>query len=150
MEILFVCKFNVGRSQIAETFFNKFSRRNHAISAGINPYYIRKYGTKISEIPNEPAVEVMAKKGIDISKNKIKILNKKMIRKSDLIVVLMTKKRANRDLPKYVLNSEKLRFWEIKNVSGRQTHLSMYKAHCKNRDKIQLLVKRLVGELDKK
>ena len=36
MKVLFVCKSNIGRSQMAEAFFNKFSKNHKAISAGIS------------------------------------------------------------------------------------------------------------------
>ena len=35
--ILFICQSNSGRSQMAEAFFNFFSKKGRAISAGIKP-----------------------------------------------------------------------------------------------------------------
>ena len=61
--ILFVCVENVGRSQMAEGFFNKYAPgRYQAMSAGIKP---------VSEI-NPVAIEVMREVGIDISNQKSK------------------------------------------------------------------------------
>ncbi len=37
MKVLFICRANVGRSQMAEAIFNKFSEGNLAVSAGLNP-----------------------------------------------------------------------------------------------------------------
>ena len=43
MKVLFVCNGNVGRSQAAEAYFNRLSKKNTAISAGINT---EKYGNR--------------------------------------------------------------------------------------------------------
>ena len=46
MKVLFICKSNLARSQISEEVFNKLSKNNIAISAGLNP---RNYeGKKVS------------------------------------------------------------------------------------------------------
>jgi len=149
MKVLFICKFNVGRSQIAESFFNKFTRRHHAISAGIDSYYLKKYGNKISDIPHEPVLDVMSEIGINMTKKKIKMVNKKMVKNSNIIIALMRKDRAKKDLPKYILSSPKFRIWETKDVSGRQNISSMIEAHRRNRNKIQNLVKKLTAQLEK-
>ncbi len=41
MEILFVCRANVGRSQMAAGLFNKYSKTHHADSVGfqVDGYY---------------------------------------------------------------------------------------------------------------
>jgi protein-tyrosine-phosphatase len=69
--VLFVCVENAGRSQIAEAFFRKYSPRGYmTISAGTRP---------AGEI-NPTAIQVMKEIGIDISKQKSKIITKDMIR----------------------------------------------------------------------
>jgi arsenate reductase (thioredoxin) len=70
--ILFVCVENAGRSQMAEAFFNRrYAPKGYrAISAGTRP---------TSEI-NSVAVQAMHEVGIDISKNKSKIITEDMIR----------------------------------------------------------------------
>lgn len=75
--ILFVCVENAGRSQMAESFFNKYAPKGYeAISAGTKP---------VSQI-NPIAVEVMRQAGIDISNQKSKELTEDMIRNSSNIV----------------------------------------------------------------
>jgi arsenate reductase (thioredoxin) len=69
--VLFVCVENAGRSQIAEAFFRKYAPRGYlAISAGTSP---------AGEI-NPLAIQAMKEVGIDISKQKSKILTEDMIR----------------------------------------------------------------------
>jgi protein-tyrosine-phosphatase len=68
--ILFVCVENAGRSQMAEAFFNKNAPKGYrAISAGTRP---------ASQI-NPVAVQAMREVGINISKNKSKIITEDMI-----------------------------------------------------------------------
>ena len=63
MKILFLCKWNLFRSQIAEAFFNKYSKKDKAISASFR-------------IPDRKShklvIRAMQEKGIDISKKEYK------------------------------------------------------------------------------
>ena len=73
--VLFVCVENAGRSQIAEGFFKRYSRQDYRpLSAGTNP---------VSSI-NPLAIQVMKEVGIDISKQKPKMLTKDMIKESTI------------------------------------------------------------------
>ena len=65
--ILFVCVENAGRSQMAEGFFLRYSPMNYEpISAGTSPM----------SVVNPLAIEVMREVGIDISKQRPKIITK--------------------------------------------------------------------------
>jgi predicted protein tyrosine phosphatase len=67
--VLFVCVENAGRSQMAEGFFRKYAPRNYEpISAGTTP----------ASIVNPLAIEVMKEVGIDISKQRPKIITDKL------------------------------------------------------------------------
>ena len=75
--VLFVCVENAGRSQIAEAFFRKFAPRGYmTISTGTRP---------AGEI-NPAVIQVMKEVGLDISKQKSKILTEDMIRDADVRV----------------------------------------------------------------
>jgi arsenate reductase (thioredoxin) len=75
--VLFVCVENAGRSQIAEEFFRKYAPRGYStVSAGTRP---------AREI-NPIAIQAMKEVGIDISKQKSKIITEDMIRSSTLRV----------------------------------------------------------------
>jgi arsenate reductase (thioredoxin) len=75
--VLFVCVENAVRSQMAEAFFRKYASRGYlAISAGTRP---------AGEI-NPMAIQAMNEVGIDISKEKSKILTEDMIRNADVRV----------------------------------------------------------------
>ena len=71
--VLFVCVQNAGRSQIAEAFFRKYAPNNYeALSAGTEP---------VGNL-NPLAIEAMKEVGIDISKQRPKIITEDMIRQS--------------------------------------------------------------------
>jgi len=73
--VLFVCVENAGRSQMAEGFFRKYAPESYeSISAGTKP---------ASNI-NPLAIEVMKEVGIDIDKQRPKIITEDMIRQSSV------------------------------------------------------------------
>jgi arsenate reductase len=75
--VLFVCVENSARSQMAEGFFRKYAPRGYStISAG----------TKPSGEINPLAIQVMKELGVDISKQKSKIITEEMIRNSTVRV----------------------------------------------------------------
>jgi arsenate reductase (thioredoxin) len=68
--VLFICVHNSGRSQMAEALFNQMAKgKARAISAGSHP------ANKV----NLTVVEVMREIGIDISRNKPKLLTLEMM-----------------------------------------------------------------------
>jgi protein-tyrosine-phosphatase len=78
-KVLFVCVHNSGRSQIAEAFFNKLAgNKATATSAGTQP------GNEI----NPTVVQVMREAGIDISRNKPKMLTPEMTKKADRVITM--------------------------------------------------------------
>ncbi len=77
--VVFVCVHNVGRSQMAEAFFNQMAQGVAlAISAGIQP------GDKVNPV----VVTAMKEAGIDISGNKPKMLTLAMIEKADKMITM--------------------------------------------------------------
>lgn len=77
--VLFVCVGNSGRSQMAEAFFNHYARgKAKAISAGTEP----------APAVSSTAVEAMREVGIDISKNKPKVLTPEMIDQANLVITM--------------------------------------------------------------
>jgi arsenate reductase len=77
--VLFICVENAGRSQMAEAFANHYGKAKlTASSAGIMP------ADKINSV----VIEAMKEKGIDISRNKPKMLTTKMAEKADKIITM--------------------------------------------------------------
>ncbi len=127
--ILFICQANVGRSQMAVGFYNAFAKNSRAISAGIQD--------KRERYHNHPApvvTDAMKAKGIDISKQEIKLVTKEMIAKSDAVVVLCCRE----EIDPYLIDERKFLFREIIDPA-EQTNDIVIEA----RDKIEKVIKQL-------
>jgi protein-tyrosine-phosphatase len=82
-EVVFICEGNVGRSQMAEGFYNHYAGQKSATSAGT-----ADVGAKYNWSPREDIVQVMQEKGIDISEQKIKQITPEMLLGVSSAVVL--------------------------------------------------------------
>lgn len=104
VKVLFVCFGNIMRSQIAEAFYNKYTKSEDAISAGNNPITLEKY----PNIPNE-TIDSMKEIGIDISEQKPKLITPQMVSEVSQIFIMCRKEEC----PNYLFSSDKCVFWEI-------------------------------------
>lgn len=134
MKILFICRANVGRSQIAEAIFNEKTKKHTATSAGISPGWWR--GKKLSI--TKCVAPCMKELGYNINHEISKKLNKKMIDRADKIIV-MAKKEI---WPEYLKKSDKVIFWNINDPATEDIEF-----HRKVRDKIKILVEKLIKNL---
>jgi arsenate reductase (thioredoxin) len=129
--VLFVCVENAGRSHIAEGFFRKYAPRGYlTISAGIRP------AGKINPL----AIQAMNEVGIDISKQKTKILIEDMIRNADVRVNMGCMDKES--CPAVFIHN--LIEWRIEDPKGK----SIEKVR-EIRDDIELRVRRLTADLVK-
>ena len=103
-KILFVCSGNVGRSQMAEAFYNQLTKSQNAFSAGIDPNTPLKY----PEIPSQVRL-VMAEEEIDVSRQKVKLINRCQVGRAAQIFVMCQKE----DCPAFLINSGKVVYWQI-------------------------------------
>ena len=128
-KILFVCVENAGRSQMAEGFFNKHAPAGYlAVSAG----------TKPADKINPLAVQAMKEAGIDISRQKSKIITDEMIRNSTKAVNMGCMDRS--DCPLLFLNNPV--DWAIEDPKGKPIERVR-----EIRDDIERRVKELVKNL---
>ena len=127
-KVLFVCVENAGRSQMAEAFTRHYGQgRIEALSAGTMP----------SGELNPAVIQVMREKGIDISKNKPKMINTKMVQEADLVIVMGC--AAQGFCPAPLLN--KVVDWQLEDPEGK----SIEKVR-EIRDEIEKRVKKLVKD----
>jgi arsenate reductase (thioredoxin) len=77
--VLFVCKHNTGRSQMAEAFLRHFA--GDAVD-------VASAGTIPADRPDPGVVAAMAEVGIDISAARPKLLDPAVLQRADLIVTM--------------------------------------------------------------
>lgn len=114
-KILFLCRGNVGRSQMAEFLLKKsFGDKFEVVSAG----------TKLSgpeeEIGNlmpgiQEVLDVMSEEGIDVSKAIRKQVTEKMVTEADRVIAIL----EDDELPEYLVNSPKLTRWRVTDPKGK-------------------------------
>jgi protein-tyrosine-phosphatase len=128
-KILFVCVENAGRSQMAEAFARHYDEgRVEAMSAGTMP----------ADRVNPVVVQALFEKGIDISRNKPKLITRKMVEEADLIIVMGCS--AEGFCPAPLLN--KVTNWGIEDPKGKPIEKVR-----EIRDEIEKKVKALVEAL---
>ena len=133
MKGLFICNANMRRSQIAEAFFNQYSKTNRAESAGC---FVRE---RVGKRVPEEIIQIMQERGIDVSKNVRKQLTKEHIQRADKIISLTEKE----NLPELVQKSPKLEIWALEDPLGFPMD-----ALRETRNEIEKRVKKLAKELE--
>ncbi|HTA38804.1 MAG TPA: arsenate reductase ArsC [Candidatus Acidoferrales bacterium] len=77
--VLFVCRHNTGRSQMAEAYLRHFA--GDAIE-------VASAGTEAADAPNAGVVAAMAEDGIDISQARPKLIDPALARRADRIITM--------------------------------------------------------------
>ena len=144
-KILFVCNANVVRSQMAQAFYNHFTKTQNADSAGVNA---EKYST--DEIPTvadfdahliaknlDPlaVIDLMREKGIEVGASQRTQLTKDMLCDYDLVVNI-----ANRNQTPDWLKGDNVVWWKIEDPHAESRELA--KLAC---DEIEKRVKKLIS-----
>jgi len=77
--VLFVCRHNTGRSQMAEAYLR------HLAGDAVE---VASAGTEAADAPNAGVVAAMAEDGIDISSVRPKLIDPKLAARADLIITM--------------------------------------------------------------
>lgn len=112
MKILFVCRGNVGRSQMAAEFYNKLYPGD-AESAGTIvdlPGQKLKDRRKLVEV-----VVVMKEYGIDMSENQRTQLTSAMLDKYDKIIVMAEPET----IPDYLHGNSRVEIWNVEDAKDK-------------------------------
>ncbi|MAH03718.1 hypothetical protein CMI39_02945 [Candidatus Pacearchaeota archaeon] len=127
MEILFLCKSNVTRSQMAEAFFNKLSKKHKAKSAALayNINYIDKR-----------VLRAMREIDFDISNKKPKKVTKEMIDHADQVIIM------SHDLEQLYNWDKKPVIWNVEDVFEENGQIP-YEQFTNRRDRIKKKVEKL-------
>lgn len=137
MKILFVCKSNFGRSQIAKTIFNSLSKNDRATSAGVEKG--RTLNHKLKDFPEHNNLFLcMDEFGFDLRENTTRLLSKYMVEDADKIIAMAPKET----LPDYLKYTNKVTYWDIDDICG----LSL-DGYRDTRDQIKKLVVGLLKEI---
>ncbi len=144
-KVLFVCNANVARSQMAQAFYNHFTKTQNADSAGVNA---EKYPT--DEIPTvadfdahlvaknlDPlaVIDLMREKGIEVGASQRTQLTKDMLCDYDLVVNI-----ANRNQTPDWLKGDNVVWWKIEDPHAESRELA--ELAC---DEIEKRVKKLIS-----
>ena len=144
-KVLFVCNANVVRSQMAQAFYNHFTKTQNADSAGVNA---EKYPT--AEIPTvadfdthlvaknlDPlaVIDLMREKGIEVGASQRTQLTKGMLRDYDLVINI-----ANRNQTPDWLKGDNVVWWKIEDPHAESRELA--ELAC---DEIEKRVKKLIS-----
>ncbi len=129
MKILFVCRANIGRSQMAEALFNKYySDKGQASSAGTQLTEERQK-MKLGEVVGaENVIECMSEKGLDLRKNSLNQILPEQINNFDKVIIMA----ESETIPDFLLKSKNSIFWDIKDPKGTDL-----KGHRKTKEKIK-------------
>jgi len=77
--VLFVCRHNTGRSQMAEAYLRHFAGDAVEVASA---------GTEAADVPNKGVVAAMAEDGIDISSARPKLLDAGTVSRADHIIAM--------------------------------------------------------------
>ena len=128
-KLLFVCVENAGRSQMAEAFARHYGKdKVEAMSAGTMP------STEVNPV----VVQVMREKGIDILKNKPKLISRQMVQEADMIIVMGCDARGFCPAPLL----DKVVDWNLEDPKGKPIEKVR-----EIRDEIEKRVKKLISEI---
>ena len=142
MNILFICHANVGRSQVAQVYFDKLSRHTSdsagiAVDELITKRHLR--GRKLKDVTSRAAeyiLELLRNEcGVDIADKERQQLTPQMVDADDLVVVIAEKERW----PDYLQEGGKVVFWDIPDGAG-QDDAFVYDVFTQVRRRVEQLV----------
>jgi arsenate reductase (thioredoxin) len=139
MKILFICRGNVGRSQMAEALFKKMADDSfEVISAGIK---LSGPEQPIGEL--SPAIDevlaVMSEEGIDVSGNIRRQVTEEMANSASKIVLVVDECDP---VPDYLVDNQKVVKWDVLDPKGQSLEFTR-----NVKDQIKDLVKDFVINL---
>jgi len=140
MKILFVCRGNVGRSQMAEAFLKQTTNGEYSVqSAGVEAR--GSDGKDLNGMllkdraSSKHVIEVLKEIGIDISNNHIKRLTPEMVEDADKIIAILKPEAVL----EFLKGNEKVIYWNVFDPDEQTLEF-----HRKTRDEVKRLVEEFV------
>ena len=113
MKVLFVCRRNTGRSQVAEELYNQLTGSKDAESAGIEVDF---EGQKLKDRPPASIViSVLEGHGIDMSENTRTKITKEVAEKYDKVVVMAAPELT----PGWIRQLKSFEQWEVEDIKRK-------------------------------
>lgn len=114
-KILFLCRGNVGRSQMAEALFKKqFGDKYEVISAGTKLSGQEEPIGNLTPAINE-VLYVMKEEGLDVSQCVRNQVTEEMVNESDKVIAIL---EDLDELPEYLKESPKVIHWTVADPKG--------------------------------
>ena len=142
MKVLFVCHANVGRSQVAQVYFDKLSK-HESDSAGMgvdeNVAKLALPSRKLRDIPTQRSVVYIQREfGVDASENESTQLTPEMIDEADRVIIINEKERWL----DYVKEGGKVVHWDIPDSLGMEDD-SAFDVYRQIRERVEELVREI-------
>ena len=138
MNLLFLCKANMFRSQIAEAWYNHLSRKNKATSAAL----IAHEG-ELSWLVTKSSKEF----GLDLKKQYSKKVTNAMIKKADIIVIMNENLKESFSKYKNIIKpSAIIEIWNISDIVVKDSNKKIYPEFVKACEIIRNKVKQLISK----
>lgn len=108
IDLLFICQWNIARSQIAEWFAKKIY-----LDINVNSCWIDDVWYKYDFKCYEPAISLMNNRNIDISWQSPKVITEKVITESKKIIVLCNEYECKNSFPLYLKNHSNVIYLDV-------------------------------------
>ncbi len=141
-KVLFVCFANIGRSQVAQAYFNNLSQHeSNCAGIGVDIAIAERNlpSRKMKDVPGQRSVHYIRREfGIDIAERERQQLTPDMVDEADLVIVI-----AEKDTwPDYLKEGGKVVFWDILDAA-RQDDDFAHNVYRQVQDRVEQLVKEI-------
>ena len=142
MKVLFVCQANIGRSQVAQVYFNKLSKHD-SDSAGMgvdeNVLMLALPSRKLKDVPTQRSVVYIQREfGVDASETESTQLTPEMIDEAYRVIIINERERWL----DYVKESGKVVHWDIPDSLGMEDE-SAFDVYREIRQRVEELVREI-------
>lgn len=120
MKVLFICKGNMYRSQMAAAIYNKLTNTTNAFSVGTYPGAPEEpEGQLLEDLPAQGLLsshffDIMDKNGMDVRKNKTTKLQPGMLEEYDCVISMAEEPY----IPDFLKANKKVVWWNVKNPTS--------------------------------